>query len=153
MTNNKKKAIKAKIKKELGYMKKGAKVLPSVVVRKGKAWVKTQIEEARERAKVEKQIEAAAKAAEREAYKVEAIKQAKIRGAKRATKVKAGWRGALQEVGAIGESLSLGGILGVETGKKQEKVVRKSELDGLAGMDSSSYLFSGLGKKPKKKKS
>jgi hypothetical protein len=147
---NKKKTVKAKIKTELGYMKKGAKILPKVLAKKGKQWVKAQVQAAKERAKAEREIEAAAKAAEREAYKTEAIRQAKLRGRLKAKKGRAGWRGALQEVGEIGERMSLGGVLGVET-KKPERVVRRSEMEGLAGMSSSSYLFSGLGKKKKKK--
>lgn len=150
--NNKKKSITGKIKTELGYMKKGAKILPRVLAKKSKEWMKTQVEAAKEKARIEREIEAAAKAAETEAYKVEAIRQAKIKGAKRAKKGRTGWRGALQEVGAIGDSLSLGGVLGVETGKKSERVVSRSEIKGLGDIDAGSYLMSGLGEKKKKKK-
>lgn len=144
--------IKVKIKTELGYMKKGVKVLPKVVLKKGKQWVKSQIQAAKESAKLEREIGAAAKAAERKAYKSAAIKQAKLRGIAKAKERKTGWRGQLQEVGEIGDRMSVGKMLGVETGKKPEKVVRRSEVEGLAGMSASDFLFSGLGKEKKKKK-
>ena len=154
MGNNKKKSIKAKVKTELGYMKKGAKILPKVLARKGKEWVKSQVEAARERAKAEREIEAAAKAAEKEAYKAEAVRKAKIRGRVKARKGRAGWRGALQEIGEVGESLSVGGMLGLEPEKKQpSKVVSRTELQGLGQIDAGSYIMSGLdGKKKKQKK-
>ena len=152
MGKNKKKSIKGKLKTELGYMKKGAKILPKVLARKGKEWVKSQVEAARERARMEKEIEAAAKAAEKESYKAEAIRQAKIRGMEKAKKGRAGWRGALQDIGDIGESMSVGGMLGIKPEKKQpRKVVSRDEIKGLGQIDAGSYIMSGLGEKKKKK--
>jgi len=155
MSNNKnEESLKGKLKIELGYIKEGAKVLPKVVVKKGKEWIKKQVQAAKESAELEREIEAAAKAAEKDAYKAEAIKQAKIRGIERAKKRKAGWREQLQEVGAIGDRLSVSKIVGLETEKAEkesENVVRRAEVDGLADISVSDFLFSGLREKKKKK--
>jgi len=133
--------LKKKIKEEVGYMKKGAKILPKVLAKKGKEWFKTQVEAAREQAKAEREIRKAARAAEREAFKEESVRQAKIRGIEKAKKGKAGWRGALQELGAVGDSMSVGKMLGVEPSKKETVIP-----------SAGSYLMGGLGEKKKKKK-
>lgn len=138
--NEKEKSLKGKSTFSLENMKKGAKVLPSVIAKKGKEWIKGQVEAAKERAKIEKELEKEVKAAELAAYKAEAIKQAKIRGKAKAKKGTTGARGALAELGEIGDSLSVGGILGIGDAKETSKKGKLSV---------SNYLFSGLGKKKK----
>jgi len=141
--NAKKKSIKTKIKTELGFMKRGAAVLPKVIAKKGKLWMKGQVEAARERGRIEREAEKIARKAEEAAYREERIKQAKIRGKARAKKGVKGARGVLAELGHIGDSMSVGSMIGMED--VQEKAKRGS-------MSPSDFLFSGFGEKKKKKK-
>jgi uncharacterized protein YgiM (DUF1202 family) len=131
--------VKEKLKRELGFMKKGAKVLPKVVGQKAKGWVKGQYEAAKERAILEKQIEAEAKKAEAEAYKEERIRLAKVQAQKRA-RSKAAGKGLLAQLGEAGERMSLSNLLGVPEGKQGSQ-----SMDG-----AGSYIMSGL-EQPKKK--
>lgn len=128
--------IRAIFKRELGFMAKGAKILPKVAAKKGKAWMKTQIEAAKEKAIAEREAEKAAKAAELLAFKKESIRQAKIKGTLRAKKRGKGARGVLAELGQIGERMSVGEMLGVDTTGKKGKT-----------MSSADYIFGG---KPQK---
>lgn len=136
-------SVTEKVKKELGFIKKGAKVLPRVIAKKSKQWFKDQVKIAREKARMEREIEKEARKAELAAYKEERIKQAKIRGIAKGKKRTLGARGTLAELGKIGDRMSVGSILGL--GEVQEKG-KKGELS------ASDYLFSGLGEKKKKKK-
>lgn len=132
--------VTEKVKREIGYMKRGAKILPKIVGQKAKGWAKGQWEAAKQRAILEKEIEAEGKKAEVAAYKEEAIRQARIRGEARAKKKVAG-KGILAQLGEAGERMSLGSLLGVPEGK-----------NGSQDMGSpSDYVFSGLGKTQTKK--
>lgn len=135
--------VKNKVKTELGYMKEGAKVLPKVLVKKGKKWFKDQVEAAKEKARIEREVEKEAKEAELAAYKEERIKQAKLRGAAKAKKGTTGARGVMGELGKIGDSMSVSSLLGMEEVQGEPK---KDKLS-VGG-----YLLSGLGENEKKKK-
>lgn len=130
--------LKEKVKTELGYMKKGAKVLPKVVGKKVTGWAKGQYEAAKQRAILEREIEAEAKKAEREAYKEERIKIAREDAVKRARK-KASGKGILAQLGEAGERMSLSDLIGSGGGK------------GIGDVGSTSdYIFSGFGQQKKK---
>lgn len=128
--------IKAKMSRELGYMKKGAKLLPRVVAKKGKKWLKGQIQAARERAKADEAMRKKVAAAERAAYEAEAVLQAKARGKARAKR-------GVRPFG-VAEILGFEGL----SEKAKPKPLRE-DLLGLGEIDTGSYLMSGLRKKKK----
>lgn len=139
--------VKERVKKELGYMKKGAKVLPKVVAKKGKEWLGDQIVAAKERAAEEKKIAKAVHAAETEAYKVERIQKARERGMARARKGGKGGSG-------IAEMLGFGSnVLAPEkrTVKEGKRLIGSNNL-GLANIDIGGHIMGDLGKKSVKKK-
>jgi len=128
--------FKEKIKREFGYMKVGAKVLPSVAAKKAKAAVQGYWENVKENARLEREAELEAKKAEREAYKIALVEQAKLRGQakgrQRASRQGAG--GILAQLGAAGERMNVSDMLGLSTGKKSQEEMGSP----------SDYLFSGL---------
>jgi len=130
--------LKEKIKREAHFMKLGAKVLPKVVGKKVKGWVKGQYEAAKQRAILEREIEAEAKKAEAEAYKEERVKIARQQAQERARK-KASGKGILAQLGEAGERMSVGDALGLGFEKKRK-----------GGLIGESPLFEGLGE-PRKK--
>jgi len=114
--------LKEKLKRELGYMRLGAKVMG----KKAGQVVKARIEEERQRQREQASIRAEYKKLEETAYKKEMKRQAVIAGQRRARGLPAkpsGWRGTLQKAGAIGESLQLDDMLGFSdlAGKKKKK--------------------------------
>jgi hypothetical protein len=127
--------FKEKIKREFGYMKVGAKVLPSVAAKKAKAAVQGYWENVKENARLEREAELEAKKAEREAYKIALVEQAKLRGQakgrQRASRQGAG--GILAQLGAAGERMNVSDMLGLSTGKKSQEMGSPSD-----------YLFSGM---------
>lgn len=126
-----KKRMKKKIKTELGYMGKGAKVVGKVAAKKGKAWLKAQIAEAKEQSRIAGETRKAVQAAELQAFRKESVKQATIRGKQKAqARARAGSR-----------PFSVAGILGFEEMQKGQG----------KGLGASEYLFGGLGKKGPKK--
>ena len=125
--------FKEKIKREFGYMKVGAKVLPSVAAKKAKGWVKGQLEAAKQRAILEREIDREANVAEAAAYKEERIKQARIRGGQKAMQRASGQGGILAQLGAAGERMNVSDMLGLSTGKKSQEMGSPSD-----------YLFSGM---------
>lgn len=131
-----------KVKKELGYMKKGAKLLPRVIGRKSKQWFKGQVEAAREQARIERQVEKEAREAELAAYKEERIEQAKLKGIAKGKRQTRGVRGTLAELGKIGDRMSVGDMIGLGDVQEKGKKVKT--------MSASDYMFGGLGQKEKK---
>lgn len=114
--------LKEKVKRELGYMKLGAKRLPKAASKKITGWAKGQYQAAKERAILERRIETEARKAETEAYEEERIRLAKIEARKRARRKAAG-RGILAQLGEAGER-----------------------------MGTSNYMFEGLGHKKKRRR-
>lgn len=128
--------LKKRIKKELGFMGKGAKVAGKVVARKGKQWLKAKVAEAKAEAMVIAETQKATKKAEQQAFREEAIHQARIRGKQRAKgRRDTGFSGLI----ASGSKMSVAESLGF-SGLDPKK------------MNTGSFLMSGFPKQPKQPK-
>jgi hypothetical protein len=151
--------LKEKIKKEFGYMGKGAKVLPSVVGRKVSGYVRGQYEAAKEQSLLEKQAREEAKAAAGQAYKEEYVKQEKEKAIKKARAKASGQGGVfgiLREIGEAGDRMSVSDMLGMGSEGQAAKPMgsvgeyimpRSSRTQGNQGakeIDTGGYILSGL---------
>lgn len=138
MSNNQEPKKRGRVSQELHYMKLGAKVLPKVVGKKIKGFVKTKIDEARERATIEREADTTARKAELEAYRVETIRQVQLRGTRKGQQraAQGSGGGILQQLGDAGKRMSVGDTLGftLPQGKGQGQGM---------GIDTSSYILGG----------
>jgi hypothetical protein len=131
--------FKGRVRTELGYMTKGAKVLPHVVGQKVKAsaraWWEEKKEEGRQMKLAEREARLAEKQAEREAYKEAMVTQARQRGIAKAKKRAAGGGagGWLQQLGEAGQRMSVAEGIGLDT---------KGAIS--AGESAFGYQFQGL---------
>jgi hypothetical protein len=133
-----------KAKRELGFMKKGAKVLPKVIAQKAKGWAVGQYAAAKERAQFEKQLEEEAKKAEQQAYKTARIKQAQEKGRQAGEKKASGGSGILASFRDAGERLNMSDILGFQEPSVSPQQA-KTQAQKSPIMDTGSVLFEGLG--------
>lgn len=140
------KGLRAKIKTELSFMKKGAKVLPKVVAKKGKGWLKGQIAASRERAREQREIDMITGEVEQAAYRKESILEAKRKGKARARGESTG-KG--RRSGGIAELLGFEDLVGFGSPSKQP--ARKSELFGLGNIDIGGTILGDFAKKKKKR--
>lgn len=148
MAEEGKKGLKARIKTEIGYMKKGAKVLPKVVAKKGKTWLKNQVEASRARRAEQEEIDMIAKEAEAMAYRKEKFIQAKKRGQRKAREEFAGKPTKKGSGGGIAEMLGFEEFAGF--GKQAKQPVRQNELSNMGNIDIGSAILGDYGKKKKK---
>ena len=116
-------SVKQRVKKELAQMKRGAKILPSFVAEKGKAFAKRKWQEAQEQRKAEAALQVELSKIRREAYKEELKKQARIQGLSEARRTPVGkgspsWQ---KQAANIGEALSLQNLLGLPAPEKKKK--------------------------------
>lgn len=138
--------IRQKVKAELGYMKKGATVLPHVVKEavkeRARAWWEEKKEEGRQMRLAEREAKEAEKEAERTAYKETMVAQARQRGIAKAKKRAEGGGagGILAQLGQAGRNISVADSIGLE-GLGQP--VRRQRQNGSSLV--SSHIFEGLG--------
>ena len=143
------KGLRAKIKTELGFMKKGAKVLPKVVAKKGKGWLKGQIAASRERAREQREIDMITGEVEQAAYRKESILEAKRKGKARAREKSTG-KG--RRSGGIAELLGFQDLMGFgQDGKQPKRTAQRNELSGLGNIDIGGTILGDFAKKKKKR--
>lgn len=146
-----KKGLRAKIKTEFGFMKKGAKVLPRVVATKGKGWLKGQIAASRERAREQKEIDMIAGEVEQAAYRKEMVIQAKLKGKRRARGESTG-SGKGRRSGGIAELLGFEDLMGFgQDGKQPKRTTQRSEISSLGNIDIGGHILGDFAKKKKKR--
>lgn len=143
--------MKEKVKRELGFIGKGAKLLPKVAGQKVKGYIKAQAQMARERSAAEAEARLLGKVAETEAYKEESRKQAVLKGRARGiARAKGQGSGLLAQLGEVGTRLQ--DPLGyyqprTRMGKVKSGFEDPLGMGGLTGKpmpSTGAYLLSGL---------
>lgn len=156
-------SLKDRIKREAGFMAKGAKVLPTVLAKKTKTYVSAQIQAGREQRRLELQAEAEAQDEANAAYKrvlaeelkKNAIKKAEARARAQAAGQGNSGGGFLSQLGQAGTRLGGIDVVGVRDMQKNHKAESPSNyiFSGTqatakpAGESPSDYIFGGFNAK------